>query len=302
MPLKDVLHELGTYSFVAPTPATHRRFLERHSRPAKDLRGVFGWSLPFQADVLPPNLLQALHRADLLEDAGDGLLRSKIRVSTLGPLRFIHSAYPSIQQDAVFFGPDSYRFARFLRHELPKVRHCRHLVDFGAGSGVGGIIAAAMLPDAVITLLDVNPTALQFAAANASDAGVAVELIEGGRLSDVTGDIDLVIANPPYIMDEAERAYRHGGAMHGAQLSLDWALEAGERLSPGGTMLLYTGVAILEGRDQLKEALAAELPALGCTFRYEEIDPDVFGEELEEPPYREVERIAVVGAVIAKGA
>jgi hypothetical protein len=36
-------------------------------------------------------------------------------------------------------------------------------------------------------------------------------------------------------------------------------------------------------------------------LRYEEIDPDVFGEELEEEPYRNVERIAAVGAVIHAG-
>jgi methylase of polypeptide subunit release factors len=170
----------------------------------------------------------------------------------------------------------------------------------GAGSGVGGIVAASLLPGAAITLLDVNRNALLFAAANADDAGVGVELVEGESLADVAGPVDLVIANPPYIMDEAERAYRHGGGMHGARVSLDWALEAAARLAPGGTMLLYTGVAIVGGRDALREALDPALPALGCSFTYEEIDPDVFGEELDQPPYREVERIAAVGVVIGK--
>ncbi|MGE0403972.1 MAG: SAM-dependent methyltransferase, partial [Kofleriaceae bacterium] len=32
---------------------------------------------------------------------------------------------------------------------------------------------------------------------------------------------------------------------------------------------------------------------------YEEIDPDVFGEELDTPAYRDVDRIAAVGATIA---
>jgi hypothetical protein len=34
---------------------------------------------------------------------------------------------------------------------------------------------------------------------------------------------------------------------------------------------------------------------------YREIDPDVFGEELELPGYEAVDRIAVVGAVIRRG-
>ncbi len=86
--------------------------------------------------------------------------------------------------------------------------------------------------------------------------------------------------------------------MHGARVSLDWALEAAARLEPGGRMLLYTGVAIIDGRDTLRAALERELPALGCSLRYRELDPDIFGEELEKPAYARVERIAAVGAVI----
>jgi hypothetical protein len=38
----------------------------------------------------------------------------------------------------------------------------------------------------------------------------------------------------------------------------------------------------------------------GCELRYSELDPDVFGEQLSQPAYREAERIAVVGAVAVK--
>ena len=67
-----------------------------------------------------------------------------------------------------------------------------------------------------------------------------------------------------------------------------------------GTILLYTGSAILNGRDALREALAAQLPALGCSLDYTEIDPDIFGELLDKPGYEAVERVAAVGAVIRK--
>jgi hypothetical protein len=33
---------------------------------------------------------------------------------------------------------------------------------------------------------------------------------------------------------------------------------------------------------------------------YRELDPDVFGEDLDEPAYAQVERIALVGAVIVR--
>jgi methylase of polypeptide subunit release factors len=298
--LQDLLGQLGSYVFVTATPATHQRFLDQNRRAARDLRDVFGWSLPFVPDLLPAELLQTLERGGLVGPAEGGLVRSTVRVSTLGDLRFVHSAFPTSERDAVFFGPDSYRFVRFLRAQLPQIAGCSHVVDMGAGSGVGGIVAASLLADAKVTLVDTNAVALLFASANAAHAGVAVELVEGNALRDVTGPVDLVIANPPYIMDAAERTYRHGGGMHGAQLSLDWALEAAGRLPSGGTMLLYTGVAIVDARDALGEALTEALPSLGCALSYDEIDPDVFGEELERPAYCDVERIAAVGAVIRK--
>ena len=300
--LLQLLSELerSAYDFTTPTPATQARVLARPDRKvAKDLRDVFGWSLPFQASLLSGGLFEALLAAELLLPE-EGSYKSKVRVSRVTDRLFVHSAYPTEAEDAVFLGPDSYRFADFVRAELSRAGSVRRLVDIGAGAGVGAINAAALIPGARLTLLDLNPVALRLAAVNARHAGVTVELIEGGSIEDVKGAVDLAIANPPYIMDPADRTYRNGGAMHGARMSLDWTLAAARVLEPGGRMLLYTGVAIVGGRDELREALERELPARGCTLRYREIDPDVFGEELGKPCYADVERIAVIGAAVTK--
>lgn len=300
--LLDLLSALARagYRFVTPTPATHARVLARPDRgQARDLRDAFGWSLPFAPDLLARDLLGSLEQAGLVVAEG-ALLRSRVRVASLGERLFVHSAFPTDAEDAVFLGPDSYRFADFVRAELPRAGQVRRLVDVGAGAGVGAIAAAPLLPGARLTLLDVNPLALRFATVNARHAGLQVELVEGEGIEAASGLIDLIIANPPYLMDEGDRTYRHGGDLHGARLSLDWTLAAARRLEPGGRMLLYTGSAIVGGRDALRETLERTLPDLGCTLRYREIDPDVFGEELEKPAYAEVERIAVVGAVVAK--
>ncbi len=286
------------YSFTSTTPATHERVIGRRSE-AQDLRDVFGWSLPFADGAISGDLVELLRRVDALEECGVRL-KSKVRVSSLHGELFLHSAYPTSGQDSVFFGPDTYRYASLLQAEMPRLGPVRRIVDVGAGSGAGGIAAAKLAPGARLTLTDVNPVALRLAAVNAAHAGVEAELVEGAGLDGVEGDVDLVIANPPYIMDEDERAYRDGGGMHGAQLSYDWALAGADRLAPGGHMILYTGVAIVDGTDELHAALARELPARGCSFTYRELDPDVFGEELEKPLYRDVERIAAVGAVISK--
>jgi methylase of polypeptide subunit release factors len=287
------------YRFVPPTPATQKRVLARPDRQvARSVRDVFGWSLPFAPDLLPPSLFAALEAGGGLEPQGD-LFKSKLRVSSLDGRLFLHSAYPTSDEQSVFLGPDSYRFVAFVQSELAR-NGVRSLVDVGAGSGVGGLMAAALLPDAKVILIDANPEALRLAAVNAHHAGVPVELVQGCGTEDIPDGVDIVLANPPYMMDEEGRTYRDGGDMHGARISLDWTLAAAARLAPGGRVLLYTGVAIVDGRDELREALADQLPALGCTLRYRELDPDVFGEELVKPAYAEVERIAAIGAVVER--
>ena len=63
-------------------------------------------------------------------------------------------------------------------------------------------------------------------------------------------------------------------------------------------MILYTGSPIVDGRDLMRESIAEHLSPLGVRWDYRELDPDVFGEELELPAYANVDRIAVVGVVI----
>ena len=286
------------YHFITPTPATHARVIARRTR-ARDIRDVFGWSLPFSGDVVGPELTELMMGAEILEQRGE-LFASRVRISSLGEDLIAHSAYPTTQHDAVFFGPDSYRFASLLRAELPRLGPVAHILDIGAGAGAGAIAAARMLPDAYYTLTDINPHALRLAAINWVMAHLgpvyfAVCDAIPDHLPEHAPPVDCVIANPPYIADAAHRAYRDGGAMHGAEVSLAWARIAAERLPSGGAFLLYTGSAIVNGEDRLKAALHETLR--GFDVGYRELDPDVFGEELERADYADVERIAAVGCV-----
>jgi hypothetical protein len=299
--LLKALDEAG-YHFVTVTPESHRRMIgRREGELAQDLRDIFGWSMAFERGVMDPPLMRLLEDGHLITQDG-GNLRSRVRVSSLAGRLFLHSAYPTERGDAVFFGPDTYRFARFLEAELGGAGVVRTLVDFGTGCGAGGIVAAGLVEPAETVLVDVNSHALAMAEVNAAVAGVDVRTICSGDLDAVQGEIDLVIANPPFIMDSAGRDYRDGGDMLGGALSLRWAEESMRRLGPGGRMLLYTGSAIVGGEDRLLDHLAEAADEAGCALRYEELDPDIFGEELEKPAYASagVERIAAVGAVITR--
>lgn len=290
------------YHFVTPTPLTHQRWLAaRPGQVATTLREAFGWNLPFEPALLPAPLGERLSAAGIVTPSGEHL-RSQVRVSSLAGRLYVHSPFPTAQAEAIFFGPDTYRFARFLEHELAArpPRPGARLLDVGCGSGAGGLVAAQHAVDATVVMSDINALALRTTAVNATAAGVEVELRLGDGLGAVDGDFDVVVCNPPYLSDDAERVYRHGGDRLGRALSLRLAEESLPRLRPGGRLLFYTGVAIVDGRDPFLEELAPVLEASGHAWRYEELDPDVFGEELERPAYRVADRIAVVGLVVER--
>lgn len=283
-----------SYTFVTPTPATHRRVLGR-GKEARTITDIFGWNLPFDFQALPTKYVDLLAAAGALE-VQDKLGRSGVRFSSLDRLLLVHSAFPTGAEDSVFFGPDTYRFAReiralFGRH--PEFRP-RRVLDIGAGTGAGGFVCEQLCPTSTVSLLDINHKALRYCEVNAAINRREARSFASDVLDGVDGMADLIVSNPPYLNDAAGRTYRHGGGEWGADLSVRILIESLERLSPGGKLLLYTGSAIVDGVDTFFEAVRDLPPRMGRSFRYCEVDPDVFGEELEAPPYDRSDRIAAV--------
>ena len=297
--LGRVLQETG-YRFITGSPATHARVNARPGNEwARSVEDVLGWSRPFRAGVLPAEVMELMEAAGTLREQGDGW-RSTIRASTLDDALFFHSAYPTTESDAVFFGPDTYRFAAAIERHLEAGQAVRRAVDIGCGAGPGAVLVARARPDAEVVAVDINEHALRCTRVDAALAGTAnVVARRSDLLGSVDGAFDLIVANPPYLLDRDERVYRHGGGGLGEGLSLAIAGLARTRLAPGGTLLLYTGSAICGGFDRFRELVTARLQAAGLEWGYREIDPDVFGEELLEPAYAEADRIAAV-LVIAR--
>src|SRR5690606_38348903 len=117
--LAQILQDDG-YRFTTVTPATHARV---NSRPgnawAARIEDVFGWSRPCRAGLLRAEMFRLLQEAGAVAPHGEGW-RSLIRVSTLRDCLFIHSAFPTSAGDAVFFGPDTYRFLSALDAHLAR--------------------------------------------------------------------------------------------------------------------------------------------------------------------------------------
>lgn len=297
--LVELGRELSTagYRFVTVTPETHRRRLANEAARgrvhAADVRDVLGWSKPFRADVMPGRWIDLLRRAEAIDESDEGM-RARVRVSTLGKDLFFHSAYPTTSADSVFFGPDTYRYARLIE---ACDRGTGTVVDVGCGAGPGGIVALRAGIASRAVLGDVNHGALRLSRINAALAGLegSIDVVESDVLSAVSEPVDVVVSNPPYLKDPGARTYRDGGGAFGEALAIRIVREALGRVRSGGRIIVYTGVAIVDGSDVFLREIEPLCRDAGARWSYEEIDPDVFGEELDAPAYAAADRIAAVG-------
>lgn len=291
------------YRFTTVTPATHARVNARpENQVAGDLKGVFGWSRLFPDAVVSERMLALLETGGLLQRQ-DSQWRSAVRWSSLDGQLFAHSAYPTVETDAVFFGPDTYRFAQALHQyfQCEDSGPVHRAVDIGCGAGPGAILIAQAFPQAEVIAVDINPRALDFTRANACLAGIDdLQIRQSNLLSGVDGQFDLIVANPPYLLDPDERTYRHGGGEFGGGLSLRIVETALQRLNVGGSLLLYTGAAVVDGDAPLRRQLDALLANQPVSWHYQEMDPDVFGEELDSSAYQQAERIAAVTVTVKR--
>ncbi|MDX2052834.1 MAG: class I SAM-dependent methyltransferase [Polyangiaceae bacterium] len=284
------------YQFITTTPETHRRVWERRGGDtglAQTLRDVFGWNMWFAPEILPQPFVNLLENAHAVQ-VKKGRYRSDIRFASLGGQLYAHSSWPTETADSVFFGPDTYRFCSFLGRLVPR---CRRLLDVGCGSGAGGLWVAHRT-DAVV-MCDINERALWFAEVNTAlsepPLSAKVGLVRSNIFDSVHGTFDVIVANPPYLRDPLARQYRDGRGTYGEEIGVRIVKEALTRLEPGGSLLLYTGAPIIEGKDYFLGSVRPLLEERGCTLDYQELDPDVFGEELERAENAPVERFAAVG-------
>lgn len=296
------------YQFICPSPETHARVNARpHNDRARSLSDVFGWSRPFPHSLLPRHVLDLLRQAAALDEEGS-LMRSRIRFSSVHQCLLAHSAFPTNDRNAVFLGPDTYRFVDFIQRCLQErwSSAVHSLADIGCGSGAGAILAAEALDRRSlrrVVFSDVNSAALEFSQANvalnnnALSAVSDLEFAEGPSLSASQGQFDLIVSDPPYMVDSQQRTYCHGGGRWGIETAVEILRESLTRLNPGGRLLLYTGTPVVNGQDVFRLAILPLLEQAHVNYRYFEIDPDVFSEDLQRPQYAAVDRIAVIGLV-----
>lgn len=78
------------------------------------------------------------------------------------------------------------------------------ILDIGCGSGVIGLTLKKFFPESNVTLVDISKEALEVAKENAKRLNLDVEFIDSDIFQNVYDIYDVIISNPPYIMDDEE--------------------------------------------------------------------------------------------------
>lgn len=107
------------------------------------------------------------------------------------------------------------------------------VLDPACGSGRFLMVARTRWPDAALRGFETDPVALELAGRNLSDATLgASSFLE----AEPTGDVDLLIGNPPYVRDRGRKR----------DLYVDFIERAADWLRPGGRLALVLSSAWLD--------------------------------------------------------
>jgi release factor glutamine methyltransferase len=144
------------------------------------------------------------------------------------------------------------------------------IADVGTGSGILAVCAAKHLPRARVTAIDRSPAALEIAAANAADHGVAgrIEFVRSDLFADVPAEqrFDFVLSNPPYVstaeaatlpreIKDFEPIEALVAGPRGTEVIERLVPQAAQRLMPGGYLLVEISPMI---HDAVRGIVAAE--------------------------------------------
>jgi release factor glutamine methyltransferase len=217
------------------------------------VRSAFGWSaveqLGYLLDAPPSDHLTALEAMVVRR-----VDRQPLQYIT-GKVEFFRRQF-SVNENVLIPRPETEQIVvqtvEFIRER--KIGSPR-VADICTGSGAIAISIALEMPAYEVHATDISPHALTIAQQNANDLGAELDFYEGNLLEPLSGEFDVIVANPPYILS---------GAMHGLQaevgrepvLALDGGFDGLDVIRP-----LFAGIA-----DMLKPAGSAA---------YIEIDPPI---------------------------
>jgi release factor glutamine methyltransferase len=134
-------------------------------------------------------------------------------------------------------------------------------IDLGTGSGAIAIAMAVEVPQTKVYAVELSQAAFDYAAKNIEANAAAVELRLGAMqevVSDLVGELDVVISNPPYIPDSAipidpeVRNFDPELALYGGEDGLDVIRDIS---GISAALLRAGGLLVLEHADGQSDAI-----------------------------------------------
>jgi release factor glutamine methyltransferase len=147
------------------------------------------------------------------------------------------------------------------------------VADVGTGSGAIAVALALAAPKAEIWATDINAESVLLARTNAHLLGVGdrVHAVRGDLLAPVPGELDLIVANLPYLARNAAQSHpdlaaEPAGAVFAAGDGLGpyrrLLADAADRLLPGGAVAIQLHRQVFTAERDAVSALRATLPAV----------------------------------------
>jgi release factor glutamine methyltransferase len=134
------------------------------------------------------------------------------------------------------------------------------VADIGTGSGVIAVTLALRAPNLEVWASDTCSRALEIASLNAERLGAQVHLVRGDLLDGLPHDLDLIVANLPYLSPDAPG---YEGEPAAAVFSEGDGLDHYRRLIAGAAdHLVADGGIVLQFQGDVLEAERSELPWL----------------------------------------
>ena len=217
------------------------------------VRSAFGWSAVEQLgrllDAPPANNLAALEAMVVRR-----VEREPLQYIT-GRVEFFRRQF-SVNENVLIPRPETEQIVvqtvEFIRER--KIGNPR-VADICTGSGAIAISLALEMPAAEVHATDISPHALTIAQQNANDLNAELDMYEGNLLDPLSGQFDVIVSNPPYILSGAMPELQAEVARE-PSLALDGGLDGLDLIRP-----LFEGIA-----EMLKPSGSAA---------YIEIDPPI---------------------------